>query len=94
MSDGAFIRKKFRSSQKRAIAARDLQTIVHNALGSAGIQTHDYRAYFYDCKPCSEKTSLPISHAAFSFDTNPQYRAGIELIKNIKLLPSILISFP
>ena|GEM_PF-234747 len=87
MIDGAFIRRKFRSSQKRAIAAGDLQTIVHNALGSAGIQTHDYRAYFYDCKPCSEKTSLPISHAAFGFDTSPQYRAGIELIKNIKLLP-------
>jgi uncharacterized LabA/DUF88 family protein len=87
MIDGAFIRKKFRSAEKRAITTSDIQMIVQNALGLAGIPARNYRAYFYDCKPCSEKTSLPISHAAYNFETTSQYRNGVKLIKDIKLLP-------
>jgi uncharacterized LabA/DUF88 family protein len=87
MIDGAFIRKKFRSAEKRAITAPDIQKIVQNALGLAGVPDCNYRAYFYDCKPCSEKTSLPISHTAYSFETNTQYSNGLKLIKDIKLLP-------
>jgi hypothetical protein len=87
MIDGAFIRKKFRSAEKQDITASNIQTIVKNALIIAGIPDRDYRAYFYDCKPCSEKTSLPISHTAYNFETNPQYHNGLKLIKDIKLLP-------
>ena len=87
MIDGAFIRKKFHSAEKRAITAPDIQRIVQNALDLVSLTDHNYRAYFYDCKPCSEKTSLPISHAAFNFETSPQYYNGITLIKDIKMLP-------
>jgi len=87
MIDGAFIRKKFRSAEKRAITAPDIERIVQNALGLACIPNCNYRAYFYDCKPCSEKTSLPISHTAYSFEATTQYRNGLKLIKDIKLLP-------
>ena len=87
MIDGAFIRKKFRATEKRAISAPDIQNIVQNALGLASIPDRDYRAYFFDCKPCSEKTSFPISHTAYNFETTTQYRNGLKLIKDIKLLP-------
>ena len=85
--DGAFIRKKFRSAEKRDINASDIQKLVQNALGLMNIQDSSYRAYYYDCKPCSEKASYPISHKPFNFETSPQYQAGTKLIKEIKLLP-------
>jgi uncharacterized LabA/DUF88 family protein len=87
MIDGAFIRKKFRSAMKKDISAPDIQRIVTNIFGRVDIPGHDYRVYFYDCKPCSEKTSLPISHTAHDFEASPQYAKGIKLIKEIKLLP-------
>jgi len=87
MIDGAFLRKKFRSALKRAIAAPDIEAIAKNALGSAGIPSRDWRAYFYDCKPCAKKTTLPISHSEFNFEANRQYRTGIELLESVKLLP-------
>ena len=87
MVDGAFIRKKFRSAEKRDITAPDIQKIVQNALGLANIPDRDYRAYFFDCKPCSERTTFPISHTAYNFETTTQYRNGLKLIKDIKLLP-------
>jgi hypothetical protein len=46
-----------------------------------------YRAYFYDCPPCSEKTFRPISHSPHDFEKTPQYAQGIQLLKDIKLLP-------
>jgi uncharacterized LabA/DUF88 family protein len=87
MIDGAFIRKKFRSSKKTDIAASDIQHIVENIFTHAGILYRNFRAYFYDCKPCSEKTSFPISHAAYDFEAKPQYAKGMKLIKDIRLLP-------
>lgn len=87
MIDGAFIRKKFRSAEKRDITAADIQIIVKQALVLASVYEHNYRAYFYDCKPCDAKTSLPISHSAFDFEKSPQYRSGLKLINDIKMLP-------
>jgi hypothetical protein len=87
MIDGAFIRKKFRAGMKKDITAPDVQRIVANIMSLLNIPDRDYRVYFYDCKPCSEKTSLPISHTAYNFEKNPQYASGIKLIKEIKLLP-------
>jgi uncharacterized LabA/DUF88 family protein len=87
MIDGAFIRKKFRSAKRADITALDIQRIIENIFIYTNISPHNYRVYFYDCKPCSEKTSLPISHTAYNFETKPQHAKGIKLIKDIKMLP-------
>jgi hypothetical protein len=87
MIDGAFIRKKFRSARKTDICAPDVKRIVTNIFTAANIPIRDYRVYFYDCKPCSEKTSLPISHSPYDFEKNQQYTMGMKLIKETKLLP-------
>jgi uncharacterized LabA/DUF88 family protein len=87
MIDGAFIRKKFRSAMKKDISASDIQGIVTKILGLVHIPDRNYRVYFYDCKPCSEKTSLPISHSPHNFEASPQYAKGMRLIKETKLLP-------
>jgi hypothetical protein len=60
--DGAFLRKKFRAVLKRDIAASDVQAVSELIFLKLGIPAEKYRAYFYDCQPCAEKTSLPISH--------------------------------
>jgi uncharacterized LabA/DUF88 family protein len=87
MIDGAFIRKKYRVALKKDICAPDLKHIVECIFKELSISDKNYRVYFYDCKPCSEKTSLPISHTAYSFDITPQYAKGVKLIDEIKLLP-------
>jgi uncharacterized LabA/DUF88 family protein len=87
MIDGAFIRKKFSVAFKRAITAVDLQQIVLKILQLLNLPHVKYRAYFYDCKPCDTKTSLPISHTAYNFETTPQYQSGQMLIREIKMLP-------
>jgi uncharacterized LabA/DUF88 family protein len=87
MIDGAFIRKKFRSAKRTDITAPDIQHIVENIFNQVTIPCQSYRVYFYDCKPCSERTSLPISHTAYNFETKPQYAKGMALIKDIKMLP-------
>jgi hypothetical protein len=65
--DGAFIRKKFRSTLKRDITAPDLPHIAEWVFKELGSAPEQYRVYFYDCPPCSEKTSFPISHSALDF---------------------------
>jgi uncharacterized LabA/DUF88 family protein len=85
--DGAFIRRKYRSARKKDITAPDIQHIVERVFTKSGITPKHYRAYYYDCQPCSEKTSLPISHAIYDFEKTPQYARGIRLLKDIKLLP-------
>jgi uncharacterized LabA/DUF88 family protein len=87
MIDGAFIRHKFRSALGHQITSNDVQNIVLKALSMLNIPNLNYRAYFYDCKPCAEKTSLPISHTLYDFETTPQYASGAKLISEIKLLP-------
>jgi uncharacterized LabA/DUF88 family protein len=87
MIDGAFIRKKFRSAKRTDVTAPDIQHIVENIFNQVTIPYQSYRVYFYDCKPCSERASLPISHTAYNFETKPQYAKGMALIKDIKMLP-------
>jgi uncharacterized LabA/DUF88 family protein len=87
MIDGAFIRKKFRSAKKADITASNIQCIVRNIFTKVGVPCQNYRVYFYDCKPCSEQTSFPISHEAYNFETTPQHAKGTNLIKEIKMLP-------
>jgi uncharacterized LabA/DUF88 family protein len=85
--DGAFVRKKFRSSLKKDMTAPDIQHIAELVFTELDIAPEQYRTYFYDCPPCSEKTSLPISHLAYDFEKTPQFSRGIQLLKNIKMLP-------
>jgi uncharacterized LabA/DUF88 family protein len=87
MIDGAFIRKKFRSALKKDISSFDIEQVVMHIFSHIGCSPLNYRVYFYDCKPCSEKTSLPISHRAYDFEAMPQYARGMTLIKEIKMLP-------
>ena len=87
MIDGAFVRKKFRSVLKKDITAPDIQRIVERIFMKLGITPEQYRSYCYDCPPCPEKTSLPISHSAYDFEKTPQYKKGIQLLREIKLLP-------
>jgi uncharacterized LabA/DUF88 family protein len=87
MIDGAFVRKKFRSAKGTDITASDIQHIIENIFGQAGVPYQNYRVYFYDCKPCAERTSFPISHTAYNLETTQQHTKGINLIKEIKMLP-------
>lgn len=87
MIDGAFIRKKFRVAFKQNITASDLEKAVSKLLQLFNLPEHNYRAYFYDCKPCDVKTSLPISHKHHDFEQTPQYLSGQKLIKETKMLP-------
>jgi uncharacterized LabA/DUF88 family protein len=85
--DGAFIRKKFRAALKRDITAPDVQRVVERMFDALRLPPEKYRVYFYDCPPCSEKTSLPISHTAYNFERTAQYGKGAKLLADIKLLP-------
>jgi uncharacterized LabA/DUF88 family protein len=85
--DGAFIRKKFRVAMKRDLAALDVQRAAERIFGVLRLPSEKYRVYFYDCPPCSEKTSLPISHKAYDFERTAQYSKGKKLLADIKLLP-------
>ncbi|GHV46771.1 hypothetical protein AGMMS49546_35390 [Spirochaetia bacterium] len=87
MIDGAFIRKKFRSAKRRDISAPEIQQFVINTLGILNIPDRNYRVYFYDCKPCSERTSLPITHGAYNFDANPQY--GMNPLTDSCFIPNL-----
>jgi uncharacterized LabA/DUF88 family protein len=85
--DGAFLRKKFRSALKRDLGASDVRAFVDSIFPKLGLSSESHRAYFYDCPPCDEKTSLPISHSAYEFEATPQYRKGAKLLDDIKRLP-------
>jgi uncharacterized LabA/DUF88 family protein len=87
MIDGAFIRKKFRSAMKKDISAPDVEQIVDHIFDITRISSSGHRVYFYDCKPCSEKTAYPITHKPCNFEKIPQYVKGMKLIRDIKMLP-------
>lgn len=86
--DGAFVRKKFKKMYRRNIQAEDVQLLSQNILKRLNINPNDsYRVYFYDCLPCEEKSSLPISNRAFNFKQTPQFAQNTQLLKNIEKLP-------
>jgi uncharacterized LabA/DUF88 family protein len=87
MIDGAFIRKKFHSAMKADITSSDIERFVSIVFSELNISSKNYRVYFYDCKPCAEKTSLPITHKAYDFETTVQYSRGAKLLNELKLLP-------
>lgn len=86
MIDGAFLRKKFHSKFKKDITPTDVQTFTHSILQKSGLGNNSFRAYFYDCSPCTAKTSLPVTNRAFLFDSQPQYQKGLDLLSGISQL--------
>lgn len=59
--DGAFLRKKFKCVFGQNIKAADVEQFVESILLCLNFERKDYRAYFYDCRPCDGETTLPVS---------------------------------
>lgn len=84
--DGAFLRKKFRMAYRRDLDPSDAEDFVKKALNFLNFNSVEYRAYFYDCRPCDTRTSLPISNRAYNFERTPQFRSGNALLDGISAL--------
>ncbi len=79
--DGAFLRKKFHAAYKKDITAENIQKFAQDLLIKFNISNSDlHRMYYYDCAPCTAKTSTPVMNRAFLFEKTPQYVAGIALL--------------
>jgi len=84
--DGAFLRKKYRAAYREDISPEKTEKFVKKALSFLGIPSAEYRAYFYDCRPCDAKTSLPVSNRAYLFERTQQFRDGNALLDGIAAL--------
>ena len=84
--DGAFLRKKYRQEFKQYLTPQDTERFVKKVLALFGFSGADYRAYFYECRPCNEKTCFPVSKKNFCFDSTPQFRDGNALMDGIAAL--------
>lgn len=81
--DGAFLRKKYHTAYRENITPENTEAFVKKALSFLGLSGSDYRAYFYDCRPCDAKTSLPVSNRQFLFERTQQFRDGNALLDGI-----------
>lgn len=84
--DGAFLRKKYKQAFKQNLTPHDTEKFVKRSLEFLGFSAVDYRAYFYECRPCGKKTQLPVSKKEFCFDSTPQFRDGNALLDGIAAL--------
>lgn len=84
--DGAFLRKKYRKWYGVDLTPEKTELFVKKALSLLGLSGADYRAYFYDCRPCDAKTSLPVSNRQFMFERTRQFREGNDLLDGIAAL--------
>ena len=85
--DGAFLRKKFHAAFKKDITATNINLFAKSLLNQFGIsETELHRIYYYDCSPCTAKSSTPITNHAFLFEKTPQYAYGKQLLSDIKKL--------
>lgn len=84
--DGAFLRKKYRAAFRLDITAQDVEAFVKKSLDFLGLSGAEYRAYFYDCRPCDAKTSLPVSNRQYLFERTQQFRDGNALLDGIAAL--------
>ena len=85
--DGAFLRKKFHASFKKDITAENVRLFAEDLLEKFNFSKDSlHRAYFYDCEPCTAKTSTPVTNRAFLFEKTSQYANGIKLLADIKKL--------
>lgn len=85
--DGAFLRKKFHAAFKKDITAENVLLFAQDLLAQFKLSPDDlHRMYYYDCAPCTAKTSTPVTNRAFLFEKTPQYTNGIKLLSDIKNL--------
>ena len=85
--DGAFLRKKFHAAFKKDITAENIRLFSLDLLKKFNLQQNDlHRMYYYDCEPCTAKTSTPVTNRAFLFEKTPQYANGMKLLSDIKKL--------
>ncbi len=84
--DGAFLRKKFKRVFSQTIKAADVEQFVKCILQNLSFEQKDYRAYFYDCRPCDGETTPPVSHAKYFFEKQPQFKEGNQLLDEISNL--------
>ena len=87
LTDGAFLRKKFHAAFKKDITAENIQLFTNDLLSKFNLSSEDlHRMYYYDCAPCTAKTSTPVLNKAFLFEKTPQYTNGTQLLSEIKKL--------
>jgi len=85
--DGAFLRKKFHAAFKKDITAENIRLFAECLFEKFNISKNDlHRMYYYDCEPCTAKTSTPVTNHAFLFEKTSQYANGIKLLSDIKKL--------
>lgn len=85
--DGAFLRKKFHAAYKNNINAENIYQFAESLLVRFNCPRDGlHRIYYYDCSPCTAKSSLPVSNHAFLFEKTPQYAYGKQLLSDIKKL--------
>ena len=85
--DGAFLRKKFPAAFKRDISAENVRLFAQDLLVKFNLPPDDlHRMYYYDCEPCTAKTSKPVTNHAFLFEKTAQYTSGMKLLSDIKKL--------
>lgn len=85
--DGAFLRKKFHAACKKDITAENIYKFANELLARFKISNNElHRIYYYDCAPCTAKSSLPVSNRAFLFEKTPQFTYGKQLLSEIKKL--------
>ena len=85
--DGAFLRKKFHAAFKKDITAENVRLFADDLLEKCRFPKDSlHRAYFYDCEPCTAKTSTPVTNRAFLFEKTSQYANGMKLLSDIKKL--------
>ncbi|WP_294428966.1 NYN domain-containing protein [uncultured Treponema sp.] len=85
--DGAFLRKKFHAAYKKDITAENINKFANSLLTHFNLPLNElHRIYYYDCSPCTAKSSLPVTNRAFLFEKTPQFSYGKQLLSDIKKL--------
>ena len=85
--DGAFLRKKFHAAFKKDISAPNIEKFAKELLERFNFSKMDlHRIYYYDCSPCTAKSSTPVTNHAFLFEKTTQYSYGKQLLSDIKKL--------
>jgi uncharacterized LabA/DUF88 family protein len=70
--DGGFVRKRFRQVTERAITASEVRPLAECLLDPRSEEL--FRVYFYDCAPCQDSTTHPISGKPLNLRSTRAFR--------------------
>ncbi len=70
--EGGFVRKRLRQVTKRAITASEARPLAEGLLDSQSEEL--FRVYFYDCAPCEDSTTHPISGKPLNLRSTRAFR--------------------